>query len=209
MKIIGKDIRPKYIASMAVLIAMFSYSYARSGLPAADQTSHWVCPDALPYIPASTNVPPGFEIISKAAETQAIRITAEIKRNCRLNEPINLHLTLENHRNEDVSLDSTQDESDFYVHLVDVNGSPVKLTPKGEGWVASSLYSQTANSGMMLHAGQSISREYDLQKYFEITHKGTYRLTVVKTVSGTHSYPLGRRELEVDIDSIVFNVAEK
>jgi hypothetical protein len=165
------------------------------GPPAAYTT----CPLAAPNV----NAPTDFQTISKVAETDGIHISAAIALNNSLAKPVALKLTLENHRKEDVFFDS----SDYCFELFDEEGRPVRMTEFGRIRFGEAIM-PTLNGGWKLLPGQAICRTYDLRDYFVIAHEGAYRLKVVRSVRGTSSYPRAGDELQVEVDSIVFNLTK-
>jgi hypothetical protein len=149
--------------------------------------------------------PDGYPSTFKAAETDSIRMTAEVKTQYQKGTPMSIHLTLENERKEDLELMHNVDGDDFYLYLVDHDRKPVPLTEFGSG-MANGLFMKYHNQTLQMHPHDSFARDYDIGKYFEIPGPGVYSLTVVKEVMGTTSEKFSIPYFDVVISYLNFEV---
>jgi hypothetical protein len=153
------------------------------------------------------NLPTEFVTIRRAAETQSIRMTLNMPRITQLGLPILADIQLINGRNEKIKCDHDQDSRDFFLTVYDVEGKRVNLTDYGQAHQGSP-YTYTYNPGLSLKPGESILRQYDLTKYFELS-TGQYRLNILKTVASTPSFEAPDTELNVEIDSVYFDITKR
>jgi hypothetical protein len=133
-------------------------------------------------------------------------VAVQLNQNNSIGKPILVSISLKNGRNEDVYLNHVSEGSDFNLYLAGPDGKSVAWGDRGRQYLPRSLYEQLSNRVLTLHANQMISRKYDLTEYFKITCVGAYRLSIIRTVRGTASYPVAGCDLEVEVSSILFNV---